>query len=270
MKNSKLIVFIKLVCVLFFSISTLAGGYVGNGGGLAEQNFNYAYTAIPRSIDGVLFTRPDSFNSLETELLLAIKDIVLKNSSRADRLVFISGKDYPAFFKTGPTEHHRIAVTGDSPEASIYVNTDLLYDFDGQQTTDLGTKFAILIHELGHQAGEMNHQRLDILGSKVRDYINQSSKLHELEFHDQSYKFTLINRQTDMQTADFLFQGPKGLQNLNPFIQKRLIEFQNSKGYLALAGFQLVNGNFRLELFPNQLVFQVWIMARYISETSSA
>lgn len=264
MKTLKLLATIKLFCILI-STSVFAGGYVGNGGGLAEQNFNYAYTALPRTIESTIFTRKDLFNQDELELLAEIKAIALKNASNEDRLTFVSGKDFPDLFKTGPAEHHRIAVTGDSETSEIFINTDLLYSSEGASLLDLGTQSAILVHEIGHQAGELNHQKLDILGSKIRAHFNQSSKHHEIQFKGKEYDFILVNHQGEIRTAELMFQDSEQLQSLNPDIFVKLEALKISKGYLGLSGFQLINGNFKLELFPGQLVFQAWISATYSS-----
>ena len=264
MKTLKLFATIKLFCTLIPSV-LFAGGYVGNGGGLAEQNFNYAYTALSRNIDSTIFTKKDLFDAEELELLTNIKAIATKNASNEDRLTFVSGKDFPDLFTTGPSEHHRIAVTGDSEASEIFINTDLLYSSEGASLLDLGTQTAILVHEIGHQAGELNHQKLDILGSKIRAHFNQSSKHHEIQFKGKDYQFVLVNHQGEMRTAELLMQDSEQLRSLNPEIFVKLEAVKTAKSYLGLSGFQLINGNFKLELYPDRLVFQAWISATYFS-----
>ncbi len=263
--NSRFSSLVSLL-VLLLSFATFAGGgYVGNGGGLVEQNFNYAYTALPKLIDTTLTHKRETLDSAAIGLLNRIKSVARQNSSRPDRLVFLSEKEFPGLFKTGENEHHRLAVTGNSTTDSIYINLDLLYTQDGQPAVDLGLSIAILVHEIGHQLGFSDHQALDILGSHVRASFQSQVKSFQMPFQNSAFEFVILNHSGSPHSADLLFRDQKEQVNLNAIVVHALEETSAQKQHMGLSGFQLMNGNYKLELYPNRLVFQVWVNARYIT-----
>lgn len=258
----------KLFIILFAlavlnSQPTRAGGYAGNGGGLVEQNFNFAYATLPRLIDGSLVTIPYQFNEMESSILRRIALIASENVSNAKRLIFLSGQKHPEIFNTSPEELHRLAVTTFTPGDTIFINGDLLYSADGKPTLALGEMISILTHELGHQAGEENHQLLDIIGSKLRNYYNQSSFEYEISKNDETLTFSVLNQKGSYSTGQLVFQNSSKVINLTPAIIGRINEIMQKNNYQNLSGFFLTNGNFKLEQIPQDYIFQIWVNANF-------
>lgn len=264
----KLILFAVTVCALVPLIG-FAGGYAGNGGGLVEQNFNYAYSSLPRLIDSSLFTFSQQLSDQEKLTLKKIKAIAIANVSNAKRLVFLSGQAHPEIFNTGPNELHRLAVTTNIPGDIIYVNGDFLYNDNGGAQLTIGEIISILTHEIGHQANQPNHQFLDILGSKVRNYYLQNVKTYDIEKNGMVFSFSSLNQKGTYNTAQLFFQSSSKIINLTGFIQEKIKAVLATKQHLYLTGFALSNGNFKLELLPQRYVFQVWVSANFGSAGGS-
>lgn len=258
----KLILFVVTVTVLvpFYGF---AGGYAGNGGGLVEQNFNFAYSSLPRLIDSSLFTFSQQLSENEKAVLTKIKRIALDNVSNAKRLVFLSGQDHPEIFTTGPNELHRLAVTTNIPGDVIFINGDFLYNDLGDAQLSTGEIISILTHEIGHQANQADHQFLDILGSKVRNYYLQNIKSYEIEKNGVALLFSSLNQKGSFNTAQLLFQNNSRVINLTGFIQEKIKTILVGKPNMFLSGFTLTNGNFKLELLPQRFVFQIWVDAKF-------
>ena len=168
----------KIILILFFFfltqvVSTLTyaksgSSLVGNGAGIIENSFTYYYSQLKSLIQDFLDQHNHPTNSLNTDLLVKIQNVLEKNFDPSLNLVFISGKLNAGFFQTAGNEPHRIAKTFLDVKSPIFVNTDLLYKINGETAIDDGAIVSILIHELGHQAGEENHQKLDMIGNLVR------------------------------------------------------------------------------------------------------
>ena len=260
MKN---LVLILMAATVLYAKSTMAGGYAGNGGGLVEQNFNFAYASLPRLIESSLVTIALQFNETESAVLNKIAVIAAQNISNAKRLTFLSGQKHPEIFNTSPEELHRLAVTTFVPGDTIFINGDLLYSDDGKPTLSVGEIISILTHEVGHQSGETNHQFLDVIGSKLRNYYNQSSLKYEINKGENVLTFSVLNQKGMYSSGQLIFQNSSRTIDLTPAIIEKLSKTMKDKGYQNLSGFFLTNGNFKLEYIPQHYIFQIWINANF-------
>lgn len=260
MKN---LVLILIATTAVFSLNLQAGGYAGNGGGLVEQNFSFAYSSLPRIVASSLTTIPMQFSASEKATLQKISAIATQNVSNAKRMVFLSGQKHPEIFNTSPGELHRLAVTTLIPGDIIYVNGDLLYSDQGQPTLNLGEIISILTHEVGHQTGEIDHQFLDILGAKLRNFHNQNSMSYEMNKGTENLVFTILNQKSTFSSGQLLFQNNSKVVNLTPGIHEKILAKMKSAGYQNLTGFFLTNGNYKLEHIPLRYIFQVWVNGNF-------
>lgn len=191
-----------LICSVL-GLKAEAGIIVGNGAGLVEQNIQFVYMSLPKIISGC-FDSPNqcSLSSDENSQLLQIEAVIHQNLSLYDRIQFVSEKQNPGFFTTSSTENNRIAKTGLTPQDPIYFNVDELYDFEGKPAIDFAGLAAILIHEIGHQTGELSHTKLDILGAKVRI---------SLSFQFSSFDYSFINLENvEMNIINYPMPSPLG------------------------------------------------------------
>jgi|GEM_PF-6320069 len=145
---------------------------MNNGGGLAEQNFIYAYQNLVDTVDRCLDT--DNPCRLTEKERRTLADIVRERREATGNggLFFESGNLKPGLFQTDEHGKVRVAVTGSTWGSPIYVNLDLIYS-GNESLIDMGAALAILIHEIGHHGGETDHLFLDQLGNKVRYFREQ-------------------------------------------------------------------------------------------------
>lgn len=259
----KKLVLILIAAIVLKTESTTAGGYAGNGGGLVEQNFNFAYASLPRLIESSLVTISFQFNEAESLILRQIAEIAANNVSNAKRLEFLSGEKHPEIFNTSPEELHRLAVTTFIPGDTIFINGDLLYSNEGKPTLSLGEIVSILTHEVGHQTGEKNHQFLDIIGAKLRNYYNQNALKYEINKDQEILTFSVLNQKGLYNSGQLIFQNKSKSINLTSAIIEKINATMQEKNYQNLTGFFLTNGHFKFELIPQRYVFQIWINASF-------
>lgn len=255
-----------LLCLISIcSLQALAGGasVVGNGAGLVEHNFQYAYTTLATTIRNCVSNNECGMTQKDNQLLEKILQVLEVNSQKPDRLVFVSEKDYPGFFETSPTEKHRIAKTGLDGNSSIYVNVDALYGADGKPLLDYSTIVSILAHELGHQSGEPDHALLDMLGAKLKRVVESKMAKHTMEVGEpsQSVEMVLINHSLPFKTAEAVFSW-QGFGSRK--ITKELMEHVKCETPgTSLAGFEMQNGHYffleQSSQAETKLGFSLWI-----------
>lgn len=170
---------IGCVLVLAMSLNTSAttrggGDQAGNGGGIVEQNFQYAHLNLGWIVRSCL-TAARCVSGSEKILLEKIQRSLAQELKTKPALIFESGATNPTRFTIGGQP--RVAVTGNNIGDPIYLNLDLLYlpSSSGRvEPADVGTAIAILIHELAHHQGTYSTPTdegfLDLLGAKVRAY----------------------------------------------------------------------------------------------------
>ena len=186
MKTKRLLLSISALFLLLpFTLPAawpLAGGggdRAGNGGGLAEQNLQFAYLSLPRIYQNCLDDSTCLQDSRLAQTLKAIRDSLPREARPETGLVFDSERKHPGRFLVDGVV--RVAVTGDRVGDPIILNLDLLYSrsVDGTTSaTDLGTAISILTHELGHHQGAFHDPQgerfLDALGASVRAHAGRS------------------------------------------------------------------------------------------------
>ena len=128
--------------------------------------------------------------------------------------MFTSDSARPAFFETGLGQAHRVAQTGFIPTVPIYFNTDQFYNANGTPALDLPILTSILIHELGHQAGIVEHAYLDQLGSRIRNWLMNRTFELGYQYPNSSLKILSINYATQNSTPDLYFVDDIGSNSL--------------------------------------------------------
>ncbi len=239
------------------------GSVVGNGAGVVENNFQYAYSMLPSLISTCLANAACSVTNPERILLEKIRVVAELNASNAERLVFTDEGENRDFFETGLSEKHRIAKTGLTPQDPIFVNTEMLYDDEGKTRLDYPLIISILIHEIGHQTGEKDHAILDILGSKIRKLAFDKISPHMMQVgRSQAVDVTIINTDSPVRSAEFYFswQNTGSIKATSALTSKLAC----SKPNASISGIEITNGSF----FPtrplnnntlSEVGFSVWV-----------
>ncbi len=250
------------------------GSVVGNGAGVVENNFQYAYSMLPSLISTCIVNTSCVLTSSERVLLEKIRVVTETNSSNAERLVFRDEGIDGTFFDTGLSEKHRIAKTGLTPEDPIYVNTEMLYDSDGKARLDYPLIISILVHEVGHQTGEKDHALLDILGSKLRKLAFDKISPHMMQVgRSQAVDVTIINTDSPIRSSEFYFSW----QNTGSIKATTALtsHLKCSKTNATISGIEITNGSF----FPtrplnnntlSEVGFSVWVKLFCYTSTDSS
>lgn len=163
---------------------------VGNGTGIVEQNFKYAYRNLDRTISQCLSTPACTSDQAERELLIRMRQIVLDHRSDSNRLIFLKNSDFENFFHTELDPSERIAKTGFSSSLPIFINLSLAESLG--MANDLSLIIGILAHELGHQAGMLSHSYLDDLAARLRQVYFEHILAIEFKKYQSLFKFIIF------------------------------------------------------------------------------
>lgn len=242
-----------LACTAEARVNSGDGVIVGNGAGFVEQNFQYAYSSLDRAIQQCLHNpRLCRLDGEDAPLLENILEIARQNASNPERLLFVSERDHPNFFATGPNESHRIAKTGLTPSAPIYVNTDSLYE-NGKPALNLAAIMAILVHEIGHQTGEEDHRRLDLLGAKIRRVVEANLTHHE----HKSISIDVINYSVPHAMASlYVSRDRDAAVDLSRHIFRQL---RCGTTDAQPSGYRITNGHWFLAENKEETGFRAWV-----------
>lgn len=162
------------------------GDVVGNGGGVIEGQTAFFYNSLEKILAGTIEENRLVYDQKEIEVLEKI--IANLNDFKAsDKLIFIDNQD---FFLDNENDEIRSARTGFSRMYPIYFNRSLLYD---RIHGDYSPLVALLVHELGHQAGIASHSFLDSLGSKVQYNLNARADMISTNFNSHKMEVVLFN-----------------------------------------------------------------------------
>lgn len=170
------------------------GDIIGNGGGLAEQNFIYALSQLSDFIDETITAGIVKGEDIAN--LKRISDHAKKAGNRAGELIFLSGKAVPGLFDSPSDQEVRLAKTALSPDAPILINLDLIYKrTHGElEIMAMPVMAASLVHELGHQVGFEDHSYLDFLGGRVRRLLErEQNRVGRMLSQDGRIEMTSIN-----------------------------------------------------------------------------
>ena len=144
-----------------------SGDIVGNGGGIIEQNFQFAFNSVLPAIDHCLIKLNCNLSNKDKIVLMAIKSTYFMKLHENHNFIFLREKDANGLFNEVTDPAQRIAKTGFSYDFPIFINLDAI-EGNSDLTHNLGTHLAIVIHELGHQAGYASHSLLDNIAGKLR------------------------------------------------------------------------------------------------------
>ncbi|MBC7539635.1 MAG: hypothetical protein H7281_12500 [Bacteriovorax sp.] len=255
MKNI-LLTFLLSLCS--FSVLASGGTVVGNGAGAVESSFQQAYYSLEKIIPSCLAVIKCELADDERIEITKILSIVNRNANKKDRLVFLSEKLNPGFFTTGNSEVFRIAKTFLNPDAPIYINTDMLYKDDGQPAIKFQDIVRILVHELGHQTGIEDHASLDILGSKVASYSEDSTFYYryKIEGEAAAVTFAVTNFDRPVKSTFVVFNWKDSkMQDLTGSILMASSCAYDSESY---AGIEVTNGHFSFN-YNGTLSFDAWV-----------
>jgi hypothetical protein len=179
------------------------GAHGRRGGGIAEQNFTFAYQNLGKFIDICLKTEACQLNDKDRAVL---KFISAELPNENPKLFF--SEDQSLFSDNQPAP--RIAVTGNKVGSPISINIKLLYPpgEDGRPAPlGIGEAISVLVHELGHHNGDptLTHDYLDSLGIKVRaGYLKRAQvtrfpayfmpKIHRADLTVESLNTATLNQ----------------------------------------------------------------------------
>ncbi|MBC97441.1 MAG: hypothetical protein CME63_06810 [Halobacteriovoraceae bacterium] len=167
------------------------GDIIGNGGGLAESYFRYAYQNLYKYINEYLITYKSQMDTNDYINLATIANIRNLAEQKDYALIFLNGDE--GIFNQSDIPH-RIAMTAYHPGAPILINRSQLYHSEtGDPIVTQSDAVAILIHEMGHQAGIKNHAYLDKLGNLIKAFIDEQSERIIKHQNDQDIIFTIKN-----------------------------------------------------------------------------
>lgn len=248
-------------------IQAFAGGIVGNGAGLVEQNIFYAYDALAKAIESCTdLPQVCGVRSSDVVVLSKISQISQSRASSPERIQFVSEAERPGFFDTDLVQAHRLAKTGNTPADVIYWNRDQLYLKDGSPALDIPALIAIWIHELGHQAGYADHAYLDQLGAHVRFLV--ANTLTEVAYQTSTLnlKVLIVNFSGVTGQAElFVTDGVQSV-SLTSFVRESA---GCASGQPAL-GWGLTNGHWMSGLATSSgqsdLPFSAWLKVRCENE----
>lgn len=271
--------FLSFTIFAFLTISKPGHAYengggviVGNGAGIVESNFQYAYQSLKNVIKHCMHSTTCNVQKDEQSVLLKLINILDSNANNKDRLIFLSEKLNPGFFMTGEAEANRIAKTFLNPESPIFINTDQLYNAAGRPTINFQRIIALLIHELGHQSGVLDHAWLDILGAKVSDYSENSTNHFSFRIDDedlsknQSLIFSVTNLEFPVKSSILIFNW-KNSQSIN--LSNTLAASSNCQYESeSFQGTEISNGHFSFDEH-NNLRFLAWVKIHCYESFSS-
>lgn len=260
MKKKICLILLMLFSALELKANDKSGGVVvGNGAGIVENNFQMVYLSLESILDNCLNMKNCPIQDDEKLNLIKIKIITKKNTEMNNRLVFVSEKSNPGFFTTGEAEINRIAKTALTPDSPIYINSDLLYEA-GKPVLTVKSITALLVHELGHQAGLLDHRELDILGAKVAIFSDTHTDFYGYQIENdplhRNIVFSVTNFDYPVKSIMMMFNW-KNEFSLN--LSAALIESTSCKyDSESFEGVQLTNGHYSFDK-NNRLLFEGWV-----------
>lgn len=262
MKTNKLTKIFFLI-FLFQGIAFAGGSVIGNGAGIVENSFQFAYQNLHATFSECITQAKCELTEAETELVRKMRKVIDINRSNENRILFVTEKDLPGFFNTGDNESHRIAKTGLDATSPIYVNLDLVYSPGGTPAFDYATITSILVHELGHQTGETNHAKLDIVGSKIKKNILKKVQDHRAELSYEEIEVSIVNRSFPFRASDITISWQNVGSTVVTGKALELVKCKNPED--TLAGIEIQNGHFKsltkaTEATPARFNFGFWAM----------
>lgn len=218
----------KKLWILLLVFATLpgwarrGGDDVGNGGGLAEKNFLIAYSNLESYTKICLDLDACRLDDEQKRVLSAIIQSMPQQRRIEEQIQFSSEKRNPGFFVLDGQV--KVAKTGSTVGAPIYVNVDLIYSknkFGEIVALSIPEATAILIHELGHHVSSLSHAELDLLGVRVSLFLQNRIQTTPLLPWNQQISATIVQ---GSQLESF----PQVLLNVGETVKDLSAEFEDS------------------------------------------
>lgn len=181
MRNKLLLCFVML---LNLNANAFWGDEVGNGAGLIENRIINIYHNIDRYIAAAL--EHGDFRDSEIEDLSKI----LIHWSTIENETIVQFSEDQSFFEIDGDV--KIAVTGLELDSPIFLNSTLINTLEASEYYE--AMVSVLVHELGHKVGILDHNYLDALGSKVSRSTLKSQQFYFLD---------ILNRENFVEVVSF-------------------------------------------------------------------
>lgn len=198
---------------LFFIINSFAyagGDWVGNGASFSENMFLLAFENIEQFV-GSCLKDSECIDQAEQKLLLEKIYRSLPTEKKQNPIMIQFLNQSPIFIIDGQV---KVAVTGLKTGDSIYINRDYLNGLNyPAQGVSLAQCISILVHELGHHQGIMDHTYLDQLGAKVSKYAQLDARFLSID-----PRFSNIGAQLVVPKKIFEFSSTLALVDSDKFI----------------------------------------------------
>ena len=235
-----------------------SGDIVGNGGGVGEQNFRYVYHKLPAYIQKCTKSNLCPIGKKYQALLLEMLPLISNNLQNKDSLIFLSEERYPGFFKSENDPEERIAKTAFLKGSPIFINLDFVYQDVMNTSLSLHEMAGILVHELGHQLGELSHSTLDELSAQFRSVITDSLIEDSTYIFGNQVEIDIYNSIDDSQKSLIELSVNKRMMNVEKKIDAQLV---CDKG--VVFGYRIANTHWDRPFYnPNgkiQINYKGWI-----------
>ncbi len=193
------------------------GDVVGNGGGLLEQNFLHAYFSLQTAIENCLTDVECYTSETQKNTLIQINQIFINKSGLKTPLVFIKNSETNNFFFDENDQTERIAKTGYSEDFPIFINLDVASSI----VNDIPAMLGVIVHELGHQLGILNHNYLDQLGAKVRSMWNANWIISSVQIGGEELSLRLFSSKSSYINSRLSYVYNGKVKTLNSLIYKK-------------------------------------------------
>lgn len=227
------------------------GDIIGNGGGIVELKFNYHYDKLPNYIDDCLNSHGACVDDdSDAQELRKIRDIIKGKHKDHNRIIFLSGSEYPKFFEEpGSMWGARTAKTGFSPEVPLFVNSDHLYRNSVPALND-NDILSLLVHETGHQAKNRDHGYLTRLGNTLVNFLGQRAYEVEREYQGVEHKVQIINFASSRYAAEASFSYNGEQVDLKPMLFDSISCWHPDQ---RVVGYELSNPHWKRVTFKDRL-----------------
>jgi len=235
-----------------------SGDIVGNGGGVGEQNFRYAYHKLPAYIQKCTNSNLCPIGKKYQALLREMLPLISNNLQNKDALIFLSEERYPGFFKSENDPEERIAKTAFLKGSPIFINLDFVYQNVMQSHLSLHEMAGILVHELGHQLGELSHSTLDELSAQFRSVITDALIEDNTNIFGNQVEIDIYNSMDDSQKSLIELRVNKRMMNVEKQIDTKLM---CDKG--AVFGYRIANTHWERPFYNSndqiEINYKGWI-----------
>lgn len=197
------------------------GDEANNGAGMAKKNILFAFNHLEKFIDLCLISTNCKVSEDELTILEKIKAILPAERAQEKPIVFKSETKHPnTFIINGEV---KVAKTSLHSPSTIYFNTDQLYRVNTLgvvEAISIGEAAALVLHELGHHLGIVDHDRLDVLGSKIEYQLQNHILKIPFDIFTQSEWVVFINYYPIQMTPTFLLTLKHSSIDLSKRFQK--------------------------------------------------